>query len=391
MTRRLPGTYRRFYHDRVDGGPGHAVHRHGRDHHRYSARRPGPSASAASAWSSARTCDMPSAPSIEYFEPPAQGWSISSPCSSTAATTWWRSTPTYPRATRTLRGEHQLRRPGRRLRDPAARLGLHPTQHRLHLSGDDLHLDHLSGRDHRLLLPARLIDHDVRNDFVLMQKVNAMPAELVAKNLMAYPGRPFFEYIVHPRSLVVPPAARDSCDRRGRRQRPRPSRSGTAWRSTAVRRTAPSIPPTRILADSVKAVRINIRVNNGLTGAEQRVQDVSTVVALPNNGLVQLQDCGTTPLLNGNLAVRAQRGRAPPLGDPPVGGVVRRGGRGNRRQSVQPLSSRGGWARPSAAPAHHSRGPTPPYVFVDDGVEVARAVRSTRSERRTVPPWNRPG
>ena len=47
-------------------------------------------------------------------------------------------------------------------------------------------------------------------DFMLLQRVNAGPPEMVARNLFAYPGRPFFEYFVHPRTLPVPPATRDS-------------------------------------------------------------------------------------------------------------------------------------------------------------------------------------
>jgi hypothetical protein len=152
----------------------------------------------------------------------------------------------------------------------------------------------------------------VGNDFVLMQRVNAMPAELVAKNLFAYPGRPFFEYFVHPQSLVVPPAARDSLVIAGA------AGSGIVLpiqHSVAVHGSpadSAGDPSNSFLADSVKAVRINVRVSNGLTGDEQRVRDISTVVGLPNNGLVQLKDCGTPPLLNGVLTVTPNV-----AGDPP--------------------------------------------------------------------------
>jgi prepilin-type N-terminal cleavage/methylation domain-containing protein len=153
---------------------------------------------------------------------------------------------------------------------------------------------------------------DIANDFVLMQKVNAMPAELVAKNLYPYPGRPFFQYFVHPQSLVVPPAARDSLVRADA------AGSGIVLpirHSVAIHGSPADTagdPSNSFLADSVKAVRVNIRVGNGLTGAEQRLKDVSTVVALPNNGLVQLKDCGTAPLLNGVLLVTPNV-----AGDPP--------------------------------------------------------------------------
>jgi prepilin-type N-terminal cleavage/methylation domain-containing protein len=151
------------------------------------------------------------------------------------------------------------------------------------------------------------------NDFVLMQKVNAMPADLVAKNLFAYPNRPFFQYFVHPISLIVPPAARDSLVLAGA------AGSGIVLpirHSVAIHGSPADSaldPSNSYLADSVKAVRINIRVSNGLTGAEQKVRDVSTVVELPNNGLVQLKDCGTAPLLNGALTVTPNA-----VGNPPA-------------------------------------------------------------------------
>jgi prepilin-type N-terminal cleavage/methylation domain-containing protein len=150
------------------------------------------------------------------------------------------------------------------------------------------------------------------NDFVLMEKVNAMPAELVAKNLFAYPGRPFFEYFVHPLSLIVPPAARDSLVLAGT------AGSGIVLpirHSVAIHGSPADSaldPSNSYLADSVKAVRINIRVSNGLTGVDQRLRDISTVVGLPNNGLVQLKDCGTAPLLNGVLTATPNAAGNPP-------------------------------------------------------------------------------
>jgi hypothetical protein len=67
-------------------------------------------------------------------------------------------------------------------------------------------------------------------------------------------------------------------------------------------------PSNSYLADSVKAVRINIRVSNGRTGAALRTRDVSTITSLPNNGLVQVKTCGTNPILAGVIT------RTQPLG-----------------------------------------------------------------------------
>ena len=149
-------------------------------------------------------------------------------------------------------------------------------------------------------------------DFVLMERVNAAPAELVARNIFAFPGRPFFQYFVHPQTLLVPPAARDSLVIAGAAGSGivLPIRHSVAIHGSPA--DSAGDPSASFLADSVKAVRINLRVSNGLTGAQQRTSDVSTVISLPNNGLVQLKTCGTSPLLAGVLAANPNG-----IGNPP--------------------------------------------------------------------------
>jgi prepilin-type N-terminal cleavage/methylation domain-containing protein len=206
------------------------------------------------------------------------------------------------------------------------------------------------------------------NDFVLMEKVNAMPAELVAKNLHAYPGRPFFQYFVHPQSLIVPPAARDSLVIAGAAGSGivLPIRHSVAIHGSPT--DVPGDPSNSFLADSVKAVRINIRVGNGLIGAEQRLRDVSTVVGLPNNGLVQLKDCGTAPLLNGALTVTPNLAGNPPSVtlDWPASFDEAAGETDINQYNI--------YRRELADPAFGSTlltipaGQPPPYLFVDNGV-----------------------
>ncbi|MBA3346425.1 MAG: prepilin-type N-terminal cleavage/methylation domain-containing protein [Gemmatimonadales bacterium] len=139
------------------------------------------------------------------------------------------------------------------------------------------------------------------NDFALMQQVNTQPPELVARNIRAYPGRPFFQYwyekvdnVGVTTSLQLPAA------------------------SVPVRHTDPQHGSTTdigasALADSVRMVRVNLLVTNGATGAELRSQQLSTMIRVPNNGLVQLQSCGDRPVTPGGLL-----GTATNLaGDPP--------------------------------------------------------------------------
>ncbi|MFL5403090.1 MAG: prepilin-type N-terminal cleavage/methylation domain-containing protein [Gemmatimonadales bacterium] len=210
----------------------------------------------------------------------------------------------------------------------------------------------------------------VANDFVLMERTNAMPAELVAKNIMAYPGRPFLEYFVHPQSLVVPPAARDSNVIAGLAGSGivLPIRHSAAIHGSPT--DVPGDPSNSYLADSVKAVRINIRVSNGLTGPDQRVKDVSTVVGLPNNGLVQLKDCGTAPLLTGALAVASNAAGTPPSltlqwpasYDEAAGETDVNQYNIYRRVVADPLFGSTLMTIPAGQPS--------PYVFVDNGVDL---------------------
>lgn len=136
----------------------------------------------------------------------------------------------------------------------------------------------------------------VAGDYLLLMKLNGTAPEMVASNIEAYPGRPFFEYYVHPRTLLAP-SPRDSLVLANA------AGSGitlpivhTLSIHGSVGDTAGS---TTALADSVKAVRINIRVTNGLTGTDKRTSDMSTAIKLPNNGLIQLQSCGDGPLFVG--------------------------------------------------------------------------------------------
>lgn len=137
----------------------------------------------------------------------------------------------------------------------------------------------------------------VATDYLLLVKVNAMAPELVANNIEPYPGRPFFEYFVHRVTL----ATNDSLVLAGA------AGSGITLpisHAIAVHGSAGDTVGTgSAIADSVTMVRMNIRVTNGLTGADQRFEDMSTGIKLPNNGLVQLQSCGDAPIFIGGSLV----------------------------------------------------------------------------------------
>ena len=210
---------------------------------------------------------------------------------------------------------------------------------------------------------------DIGDDFVLMQRVNAMPAQRVARNIMAFPGRPFFEYFVHPRTMVVPPAARDSLVIAGA------AGSGIVLpiiHSVAVHGSpadSAADPSNSFLADSVKAVRINLRVSNGRLGADQRVRDISTTVSLPNNGLVQLKTCGSTPMLLGALVA------APNVAGDPPSVTLQWPASFDEAAGETDITQYNVYRRLLAEPFGSAlltipAGQPPPYVLVDNGVDA---------------------
>ena len=120
------------------------------------------------------------------------------------------------------------------------------------------------------------------NDFVLLEKVNAMRSELVARGIRAYPGRQFFEYWWDSTSNV-----------------------GT---TTNLQLAAAKIPIRNTViggatsrADSIRGVRINLVITNGDLTADSTSRRISTMIQIPNNGLTQLTTCGDVPLQTGVL------------------------------------------------------------------------------------------
>jgi prepilin-type N-terminal cleavage/methylation domain-containing protein len=122
------------------------------------------------------------------------------------------------------------------------------------------------------------------DDYVLYERVNSGSAEVVSRNILQMPGRPFFEYFLARRlttgadTMLVTPSALLPLKRL-----PLTTGMTSADSANAVR------------PDSIKAIRINIRITNGLSGADERTRDYSSMVALPNNGMIMASICGRTP------------------------------------------------------------------------------------------------
>jgi hypothetical protein len=141
------------------------------------------------------------------------------------------------------------------------------------------------------------------DDWVLRRQVNARPAEIVARNILATPGTPFFTY----RRLVTPTGAPVRVD-------PVP----VAWlplRHGETVHLGPADTAVNSRIDSLRAVDVSFMVTNGLAGAAQRTQPVAFTVPIPNLGLARLRTCGEPPVLGQALAAALN---VPPGGGPAV-------------------------------------------------------------------------
>jgi len=114
-------------------------------------------------------------------------------------------------------------------------------------------------------------------DFVMLQRINATRSELIARNIRAYPGRPFFEYWWDSTSVT----------------------GLTTYKQLAAARVPvrhPVIGGATALVDSIRTVRLNMVVTNGDLTADSTSRMVSTMIQIPNNGLAPISTCGDTPL-----------------------------------------------------------------------------------------------
>lgn len=139
------------------------------------------------------------------------------------------------------------------------------------------------------------------NDYVLLERINATAPELVARNIRPYPGRPFFEFWY------------DSLDAAGIIQSRQLAAGRVPVYHSASAHGSPADLGASALADSIRMVRVNIVVTNGLLTADSLSRPLSHVIRIPNNGLADIKTCGDPPILGGALVA------TPNLpGDPPA-------------------------------------------------------------------------
>lgn len=123
------------------------------------------------------------------------------------------------------------------------------------------------------------------DDYLLYERTNSGAAELISRNILQYPSRPFFQFFLARRlagaggdTLIVASGGLLPLIRKT------PDVTFTAVDSANA-----------IRPDSVRGIRINLRVTNGLTGSDERTRDFSQLIQVPNNGLPSPNVCGRSP------------------------------------------------------------------------------------------------
>ena len=134
----------------------------------------------------------------------------------------------------------------------------------------------------------------------LWRQVNDRAAELVIRDVLPTPGEPFFSYL----RLVRPPNGPIGLDS-----------VPAAWLPLGhVAALHGSAADTGVFrrVDSLRAVRVNYTVTNGLIGAEERRRPTSVLVPLPNMGLAKLKSCGDPPIHGQPLVAAADTANGVP-------------------------------------------------------------------------------
>jgi len=116
--------------------------------------------------------------------------------------------------------------------------------------------------------------------YVMYRQANNNAPDVVARNLLPYPGRPFFDWL--------------QTDTIG-------NLFTVASANLPMRHSVPihgALGDTGVASriDSIRAVRVNLYASNGMTGSQQILRELATTVRIPNAGLTKQRSCGDQPI-----------------------------------------------------------------------------------------------
>jgi hypothetical protein len=136
------------------------------------------------------------------------------------------------------------------------------------------------------------------DDYALYRKVNGGTAELIARNLLAPVGKPFFRYMKE--GPIRVDSIADNLLPKEHTIKIHMSKADTGQAS---------------LVDSIRGVRVSLRATNGLTGASERIIELTRIIPLVNSENAVLKACGSAPIPGSGITALLG---ATPTGEPAV-------------------------------------------------------------------------
>jgi prepilin-type N-terminal cleavage/methylation domain-containing protein len=121
--------------------------------------------------------------------------------------------------------------------------------------------------------------------YLMMRQVNNNAPDVVARNLMPFPGKPFFDWLQTDTIGNLFSVASTNL----------PMRHSVIIHGALTDTGAAS----RI--DSIRAVRVSFYASNGKTGTQQLLRQLMTTIRIPNAGLTKQRSCGDQPLFGQTL------------------------------------------------------------------------------------------
>jgi prepilin-type N-terminal cleavage/methylation domain-containing protein len=118
------------------------------------------------------------------------------------------------------------------------------------------------------------------DDYVLMRQVNNNAPDVVARNLLPFPGQPFFDWLQTDTIGNLFTVATGNLP----------------MRHSVVIHGALGDTGVASRIDSIRAVRVNLYATNGLTGTQEIRRALATTIRIPNAGLTKQRSCGDAPI-----------------------------------------------------------------------------------------------
>lgn len=122
------------------------------------------------------------------------------------------------------------------------------------------------------------------DDFVLMRQLNTQRPEVVVRNVLTFPGQPFFRYYYRPADRSV-----DTHQVPG---------SWLPLRHLRMEHGAVADTGTAARIDLLRALEVNYSITNGRTGAEERIRSVNNIIPLSSLEPKHARPCGYDPLFS---------------------------------------------------------------------------------------------